>query len=591
MILKKVKSIRRERQIRRSVLSRPIVVSRMRTAMRMGLCIVLCMGLCIADDGLKGQATIYPEAAIPYYKADDIYDHIINRLDVQADTFYNVHTAIRKYSPQDLKLLNGKGHIQERVPSTQKGLFRTFYKNPTALYSVKTKDFELVINPILDLKIGYENAESKTVFLNKRGVEIYGHLDDRFYFYSSYEETQSNFVNYIDNYIQSYQAIRGKGNYKDYKSKVFGSIEGYDYGLATGYLGYKLSKHTALEIGHSKHFIGHGIRSLLLSDSGHNYFNVRFDVRFWKLHYQTIFAELSTISARYNRGNRLLPKKYMANHYLSFKPRHNIELGFFETVIFSRENNFELQYLNPVIFYRTIEHQLDSPDNVLIGLNGKWNIFQKTSLYGQLILDEFKVDELFGGQNWWANKYGIQLGLKYIDLLGIRHLDAQVEYNRVRPYTYSHWQQNSTFPEITVPNYSHFNQPLAHPLGANFTEFLLNLRYQPHPNISLEAQYLYTKVGSNSTTNTTPTEEVLNFGQDILIPNGTRVSNYGNTQNQGLLSTIQALDLVASYRITHKLYWDLHFQIRTDSNILRDLNTQYISTGIRYNVGVKRVDY
>ena len=44
-----------------------------------------------------------------------------------------------------------------------------------------------------------------------------------------------------------------------------------------------------------------------------------------------------------------------------------INIGLFESIVFSRPNHFELQYLNPVIFYRTVEQMVGSPDNAMIG--------------------------------------------------------------------------------------------------------------------------------------------------------------------------------------------------------------------------------
>ena len=51
-------------------------------------------------------------------------------------------------------------------------------------------------------------------------------------------------------------------------------------------------------------------------------------------------------------------------------------------------------------------------------------------------------------------------GFKYIDAFKIKNLDLQGELNYVRPFTYSHFD--------SVANYSHYNQPLAHPLGREF---------------------------------------------------------------------------------------------------------------------------
>ena len=69
---------------------------------------------------------------------------------------------------------------------------------------------------------------------------------------------------------------------------------------------------------------------------------------------------------------------------------------------------------------------------------------------------------------------GIQLGAKYIDAFGIKNLDLQLEYNRVRPFTYSH--------RDSVANYTHYNQPLAHPLGANFRSSSASPVISPHRN-------------------------------------------------------------------------------------------------------------
>lgn len=512
------------------------------------------------------QAPVYP-----YYRPGDLEANQRLRSDILRQDSSDTHTALRSYTV-----------VQEDSVEMRRGLFGVFYKNPDMLFGVHHKDYSFGINVLFDFNLGQDFYSDETIFRNKRGMELFGELDDRFYFYSAYEENQSNFLSYRQPFLDTYKAIRGKGNYKDYQSRVFDQVTGYDYGFATAYLGYKLSKHTRLEIGHNQYFIGNGIRSLLLSDTGNNYFNVRFQAKFWKIHYQSIFAELSSISARYNRNNQLLPKKYMVNHYLSLKPHKNIEVGIFEAIIFSRENHFELQYLNPVIFYRTLEHQLDSPDNVLLGANGKWNFFKTVSLYGQFLLDEFRVNEFFSGDGWWGNKYALQLGLNYINVLGISQLDTQLEYNRVRPFTYSHWKRIEDFNELTVSNYSHFNQPLAHPLGANFTELIFNLRYRPISRLLCEARFLYTKQGLNDDNN---------YGSDILIDNVNRLSDYDQFQNQGLLSTIKSTRLSISYEITNKLYIDLNVLLRTDATSNHTITNNFLGTGLRYNTSKRFVDY
>jgi hypothetical protein len=135
--------------------------------------------------------------------------------------------------------------------------------------------------------------------------------------------------------------------------------------------------------------------------------------------------------------------------------------GFFDAVIWKTDSlgsrGFEFSYLNPIIFLRPVEASLDSPDNMMLGANVKYKVFSRTSLYGQLLLDEFKLNEIKAGNGWWGNKHAFQLGLKSYSV-GIKNLNLQAELNYVRPYTYQH--------RSTLQNYAHYNQALAHPYGS-----------------------------------------------------------------------------------------------------------------------------
>ena len=209
---------------------------------------------------------------------------------------------------------------------------------------------------------------------------------------------------------------------------------------------------------------------------------------------------------------------------------------FFEAVIFDREEGFELQYLNPIIFYRTVEGMIGSPDNVLLGADFKWNLPWKTQLYGQLLVDEIKFDELFvNNEQWWANKWGVQLGLKAVDAFTISNLDFQFEFNTVRPYTYAHRSLQT--------NYSHYEQELAHPLGANFREFIARANYRVGSSLALCAQYISFLKGLD--------DGDLNYGGNIMLPYDTRVSDYGNNIGQGVKTNVKLLSLDLTYSPFH----------------------------------------
>jgi hypothetical protein len=465
-----------------------------------------------------------------------------------------------------------------RYIQREKPFLGFLYPTPANMVEVNDKFFHLRANPILDFKLAREQGDRKLIFNNLRGMELRAGIDDRIYLYFNIQETQARFPQYVNDRIQQDGAIPGAGLFKRYTSEIFDISNGYDFLNGQGYLAFNLSRHVGLQFGYGRNFIGNGYRSLLLSDFANNYLYLKANWKVWKFHYQNIFAEMT---ARSNAGfpDGVLPRKYMAAHYLSYRVRPNISFGVFEAVMFGRENGgFDLQYLNPVILYRTVEQGLGSPDNVLIGLDGKWNFLRRFQLYGQLMLDEFKFDELFiERRGWWANKVSAQAGLKYIDAFGISHLDLQAEYNLARPFMYTH--------RDSAGSYMHYNQPLAHPLGANFREAVFIARYQPLPRLFLEGRFLRMEFGEDG-----PGE---NWGSNLLLSHNIRQLEFGNAIGQGIGAQANIFGLDLSYMLAHNVFVDLHYFYRKkDSQDDKlDSTTRFLGGGVRINVARQRMDF
>lgn len=474
---------------------------------------------------------------------------------------------------------------EESLRQEKKGVFGMLYNNRANFYEINTDDFTLRANPVLNIQYGKDGDRS--IIRNTRGAELRGTIDDKIYYYTRVIDNQRNFVDYVESTIDKNKAIPGHGTFKGFQSAVLDDFNGYDYFDAEGYVGLDVSKNVALELGHGKHFIGNGIRSLLLSASGDNYFYLKLNTRIWKLQYQNIWAELASLSSNLISGDELLTKKYMATHYLSYKPTDKFEIGLFETVIFDRQNQFELQYLNPIILYRVIESGLGSPDNVLLGMNINYTFGGHFQAYGQLVLDELKLEELKAGTGWWANKFGYQLGLKYYNALNVDHLDFQLEYNTVRPYTYSHSRELSVLAAYSNASYSHNSQPIAHPLGANFKEILGSAKYQWSDKLYFQGRAMITKYGEDGDQD--------NFGNNILLVNtpDTRNMDFGNETGQGLQTEIMMLGLSTSYQLMYNYYIDLDVVYRkSDSELAsKQIDTKYIGLGFRVNMGREHIDY
>src|SRR5262245_30391194 len=70
----------------------------------------------------------------------------------------------------------------EYIADSLRGNFKSkkklgpFYTTPANLYEVHVKDFDLVVNPIIQFKYMKESDNGETLFLNSRGVTIRGRI-------------------------------------------------------------------------------------------------------------------------------------------------------------------------------------------------------------------------------------------------------------------------------------------------------------------------------------------------------------------------------------------------------------------------------
>jgi hypothetical protein len=222
---------------------------------------------------------------------------------------------------------------------------------------------------------------------------------------------------------------------------------------------------------------------------------------------------------------------------------------------------FDFNMLNPIIGIRGLQKNLDI--NILYGLNISVRLPKYISIYGQLA-----INELSGGRNSSTRRTGWQAGVKYFDVAGVKNLNLQLEYNSVRPYTY---QGNSD----SILHYSHYNQSLAHPMGANFNEILLLANYR-YKRIYANYKFNYSKAGVDA--------KGVNYGADILKnaadANTTSDVKIGN----GIAYNIVNNEFRAGYIINPKINMSLEMvlHIRKYSSDFNDfeLKSNYFSLGM-----------
>ena len=492
------------------------------------------------------------------------------------------------------------------ISKTRRPLWKKLYREPASFAHVESKKkglFDLRINPIIDVHVGGETNGSRFIFDRSLGVEFRGNIKKVLSFYSATTGDASRPMGYVANRYtnnpnQDLGAATGSNlNYfpgvayfKPYSSSLFKFQDGANWFNAVGYVNVNILDYLNISFGRDKNFWGDGMRSLFLSDNSSPYLFLKEKLTFWRIEYTSMITQLTSDYSM--GGDALLDKKYGAFQKLDIKITWWLNMGLFEGNISRRSgNNFDVTYLNPVIFYRAVDHAFGNPDKETIGGYFKANAFNHMSFYGQAVLSEFNVGHLIHHDGWRNNKYGFQLGAKYIDLAP--GLDAQLEFNAVRPYTYS----VSSFPE---ENYTNYNQALADPLGNNFLEFLMQIKYQPKPKWAINLKVMIARVGDDTIVgyqNGNLSSPIYsNFGGNIFRTDSAS-HDLGNKIGQGAASVIAYLDFRVSYQAWHNIYIDGELLYREKTSAYKanvggtlypySSSSFYVGLGVRMNFATK----
>lgn len=533
-----------------------------------------------------------------YVPLNKDYHHLIDRYEIKSGTFpAGIHTSVKPYSRKAIaEFADGLAENQylrlsdadkfnlnyltidnwewsnRDIYLSNKPLLRHFYKSKNDFYHVSTEDLDLHVSPVFHLGFGRETVSANTPYINTRGAEIRGMINRKVGFYSYIGENQALFMQHGREYVNTNGVIPGEGFWK-----TFGE-DGVDFLEARGYITFNATKNINLMFGHDRHFIGNGYRSMILSDFSNNYLFLKINTQIWKFNYSNLFTQMYANHERGSTGSVMgsYPVKYLSLHHLSLNILKNLNIGLFEGIVFGNSNNtFNLNYLNPVIFYGYIEQQGGSEDNLIVGTDFKWNFLRRFSLYGQFVLDEFVLGHLKAQNGWWANKYSGQLGLKQIDAMGIRNLDLQLEANFARPFMYTHLDEYT--------NYAHYRMPLAHPLGANFTELIGIARYQPIGRLNLIAKIIGAGFGQDT--------EEQNYGGDIMNDYTEPAFEFGNKIGQGIATKLFIADLTASFQLKHNVFMDVKHIRRQLTSELPERERKNNYTGLAFRMNIAKKDH
>lgn len=467
--------------------------------------------------GNKLYANILQQDSLPVTVPKDLQwnPQQINQIQFEAESAiwpwilangHDFHSAVKPYVFQAGDSWVGEQGSSIGIPSqtSDYGSWSIPYlkKRPLWRYQSMDKGAELrknlQIEPLWDLGIGLDrvlkspggtnNPEpSSTLYThqNGRGIQLTGHWTSQFRFLSSIWLINHRVPGFVDQQISDAAVtlqgiptpvLPGLG-----RTRRLGPPRTWDLYLAEALLRWEPKPWLNLHWGHSKNFIGHGYRSLLLSDASPAYTHLRIQARWGPLLYQYYVGKFLDFGSPLipNTGpernfSLRYPQKYSAMSYLDWNANKRLQIGLFQAIVWPAQDSlghggWSWSFAQPLLFLIPAQFQTGSYGNALLGANIGYKLGKKAQLYGQLAVDEIFLKEFIRLSDFWANKYAVQIGGRGWNPMGIQGLRWLTELNVVRPFMFSHWS--------TATNYGHQQSALAHPLGANFREWVTRACY------------------------------------------------------------------------------------------------------------------
>ncbi len=320
------------------------------------------------------------------------------------------------------------------------------------------------IDPVIDLRYGIESGQH--LYRNTRGFIVQGRFNHKLFIRSEFFETQTTLPEYEATWADTMKFIPGM-----IRMKPFGN-NGFDYGVVFSQMIWHPIKHYTLRLGYDRFHIGKGYRSIFLSDASQAFPFLMNSVKSgkWSLSHQMASLRNPDFNHRLQipvSESGVYQQKWLSFNYLTFQPTKWLNLGLFEAVVFlppdSNGSSFYPMSLLPLPVIRTAFIDARAKHHALIGIQADATLLHKIEFYTQMIADDISFSpspqqQIFQG--------ALQLGVKWVFT---EHGYVFSEWNMASNNAYTSLNHNTTF--------THNDQPLAHPLGQQFKEWIFGSHF------------------------------------------------------------------------------------------------------------------
>jgi len=429
------------------------------------------------------------------------------------------------------------------------------------LLQIKQPGYNINADLVFDEYIGSSKRKDATPSNNTRGYEVTGSIGNQFYFETDIYETQARYGGYVDSFIRDHFVIPGLGGHKNNIDKP-----GFDFSASKASLIYLPNKHFMFNLGYGKNFIGDGYRSLLLSDWAFNYPYFRTAITAGKFQYNIMWSQYISDRQKIYNNNLGYYRKWSQTFLVNYQVTKQFSASLFETVLWADQDSMRKKDISPwlaspVIFLHGNQSPSGVPNNQITGLNLKYRVLKNTYLYGQLAYNNKTYHDSL------KNRYALQLGIRSGNTFGVENLNAIAEFNMVQPYAYA--------TNLLNTNYAHNNEPLAHPLGANFREGIIVADYT-FKRWYFRAEGFVAEYGGDSSAS-------VNYGHNIFKPVNTQTVTDNMSIGQGLKTNILYADCRIAFVINpvNNLRIETGFTFRNEKSNTFFYRDRIVYIGIR----------
>ncbi len=247
-------------------------------------------------------------------------------------------------------------------------------------------------------------------------------------------------------------------------------------------------KHFNIFAGRFKSFWGIK-KSLLLSESN-ALDGLQYTVTYKKISLTYRLAKLNQLETSLTTS--VFDNRYFAGHRIDVRLHKKLRIGLFESIVFGGiGRTVEFNYLNPLMSYHAEQLNNDVNDNSFLGADFTYYPIQKTKIYGQLLIDDYQIENNSQGDQE-PNQYGFIIGGYSVDF--IKSYDVRLEYIKVTNRTY-----NQAFERN---RYIFENKSLGYFNTNDFDKINLSVTKWFSPLRSLSLHYTHLRKGEGTITDT-----------------------------------------------------------------------------------------